>query len=261
MNQADIYFANLLKEYKSMKTAQSKELKKLPPGRLIIREDGKNINYLHMYKAGDRTVRRGITKDKELIRLLARKKYLQESLAILKRDIPLLEKMVEKHTAPITDNIIKAMPKAYRKLEPRDFLPDFQNRQEWAEADFRQSTDRLEERRHVTARGLKVRSKSEVVIADKLDFYKIPFRYEEMLYIENHSFAPDFKVLTERGIVYWEHCGKVNDRRYMQRHKWKIGMYERADIVPWKNLIVTYDYEDGSLDTRVIDSEIRNKLM
>ena len=40
-----------------------------------------------------------------------------------------------------------------------------------------------------------------------------------------------------------------------------MNMYERAGIVPWKNLIVTYDDEYGGIDTRIIEAEIRNKLL
>ena len=261
MNQADAYFTYLLKEYRELRKVQQKELKKLPPGRLIIREDGKHINYLHMYKEEEHVVRRGVTKNQEMIRLLARKKYLQESLAMLEKDIPLLEKLAQKHLAPVPGNIISRLPKAYHQLTPEDFLPDLRKKQEWADADFEQSTDRPEELRHITARGMKVRSKSEAIIADKLDHYGLPFRYEEILYIETYSFAPDFKVLGRNGIMYWEHCGMVNSKKYMRRHNWKMGMYEKAGIVPWKNLIVTYDQEDGGLDTRIIEAEIRNKLL
>ncbi|MCQ4635662.1 hypothetical protein NE619_02885 [Anaerovorax odorimutans] len=47
----------------------------------------------------------------------------------------------------------------------------------------------------------------------------------------------------------------------MKRHKWKLAMYEKAGIVPWKNLIVTYDDENGNLDARIIEAEIINKLL
>lgn len=40
-----------------------------------------------------------------------------------------------------------------------------------------------------------------------------------------------------------------------------MNMYETADIVPWKNLIVTYDNENGTIDLAIIDGEIRNKLL
>ena len=98
-------------------------------------------------------------------------------------------------------------------------------------------------------------------MSEKLDTFKLPHRYEQMIYIENYAFSPDFTILTPKGIYYWEHAGKVNDPRYLRHHKWKMEMYEKAGIVPWKNLIVTYDDENGGIDTRIIEAEIRNKLL
>lgn len=53
----------------------------------------------------------------------------------------------------------------------------------------------------------------------------------------------------------------LHDSNYMNRHNWKMKMYDKAGILPWKNLLVTYDDEEGYLDTRIIDAEIINKLM
>jgi len=106
-----------------------------------------------------------------------------------------------------------------------------------------------------------VRSKSEVLIADKAVLYGLPFRYEEVIYIENYRFAPDFVFLVEGELKYWEHCGRVDDPKYMRCHKWKLDMYEKSGIVPWKNLILTYDDENGGIDSRIIDAEFQNKLL
>lgn len=38
-------------------------------------------------------------------------------------------------------------------------------------------------------------------------------------------------------------------------------MYEKAGIVPWDNLIVTYDGADGNLNLAIVESEIKNKLL
>lgn len=91
-----------------------------------------------------------------------------------------------------------------------------------------------EEKRHTTSRGLKVRSKSEVLITEML---------------------PDGRVF------YWEHCGLMSLKEYREHQKWKMEVYEKAGIVPWKNLIVTYDDEDGNINVGIIESEIQNKLI
>ncbi len=75
------------------------------------------------------------------------------------------------------------------------------------------------------------------------------------------KFLPEYARLIDEKEAGWEHCGKVNDQGYMRKHNWKLDMYESIGIVPWKNLIVTYDDEDGNLDARVIESEIINKIL
>ena len=47
----------------------------------------------------------------------------------------------------------------------------------------------------------------------------------------------------------------------MRRHKWKLEVYEKAGIVPWDNLIVTYGDRDGNVDVREIEAVIVNRLV
>lgn len=62
-------------------------------------------------------------------------------------------------------------------------------------------------------------------------------------------------------IIYIEHCGLTNDRDYMRHHKKKLADYENVGIVPWKNLIVTYDDEDGKINMAAVRAEITAKLL
>ena len=53
----------------------------------------------------------------------------------------------------------------------------------------------------------------------------------------------------------------MSSKEYREHHKWKMEVYEKAGIVSWKNLIVTYDDEDGNINVGIIESEIKNKLI
>lgn len=135
---------------------------------------------------------------------------------------------------------------------------------EWANAAYEKSSYKSESRVHRTSKGLSVRSKSEVLIAEKLYEYGIPLRYEEVLHFGGRGsmMIPDFVLPNAAGgLYYWEHCGLAGNAEYMKRHRQKIENYEKIGIVPWKNLIVTYDDEYGNINTAIIDSEIRNKLL
>ena len=52
-----------------------------------------------------------------------------------------------------------------------------------------------------------------------------------------------------------------DNKEYMEHHKWKMKVYETAGIVPWDNLIVTYGDVHGNVDLRIIESELRSKLL
>lgn len=131
----------------------------------------------------------------------------------------------------------------------------------WMTDEYDQSTFNLWEKSHVTAKGLHVRSKSEVIVAERLDYYRIPYRYEQVIYIDRYRFAPDFTILTKKGLMYWEHCGLMDDPDYARKQSWKNFMYVKAGIVPWRNYITTYDDEAGNFNSKIIESEIINKIL
>ena len=53
----------------------------------------------------------------------------------------------------------------------------------------------------------------------------------------------------------------MDDQNYVSRHLSKISYYQRAGIVPWKNLIVTYGTSENGLDMEEIDFIIRHIIM
>ena len=69
---------------------------------------------------------------------------------------------------------------------------------------------------HRTLGGKIVRSKSEMIIAGILEANDVPFRYEAALNLGNHTYYPDFTILTPgRGeLLFWEHFGMMSDEEY-----------------------------------------------
>ena len=132
----------------------------------------------------------------------------------------------------------------------------------WARAQFEQSTYKIEQRTQRTSQGLLVRSKSEALIAEKLYEFGVPFRYEQVLHIGCRDYFPDFTVRNTRSgkLFYWEHLGLVNNKEYMESCRRKLATYENAGIAPWDNLITTYDDENGNLDLQFVESIIKCKL-
>lgn len=124
---------------------------------------------------------------------------------------------------------------------------------------------------HETLAKDKVRSKSEVLIADRLFNAGIPYRYEEKLVLEEEvpgpeslqTYYPDFTILKKstREIVYWEHLGKMGDPIYCRDNLAKLHTYMRHGIIQGKNLIITYESADIPLFTKDVDILIREFLL
>jgi ATP-dependent exoDNAse (exonuclease V) alpha subunit len=126
---------------------------------------------------------------------------------------------------------------------------------------------------HRTERGELVRSKSEVVIADKLHARKIVYAYEApVMLADGTERYPDFTIVDDvTGVrFYWEHLGMLGDPDYAIRWARKLAAYRASGILPNEEgggpqgtLVTTRDDPGGALDSakiaRLIDEVIRGE--
>lgn len=111
---------------------------------------------------------------------------------------------------------------------------------------------------HRTERGDLVRSKSELVIADKLHARGVDYVYEQPLQLgDGRVRYPDFTIADPASGVtyYWEHLGLLHDPGYRARWERKRAEYLAAGIQPHEEgggtagtLIETRDDPTGGLD-------------
>lgn len=242
------------------------ELTKCPKGQLMKSEGKDFIRYFQVVRENGKRIRKGIGKQPDIIAALARKKYLETQLHMIEIDMAVIQKALQQFTDITANRILQALPGSYQSLPQEYFFTKEAvaetSFEKWQSEPFVQSDYMPEGKIHLSSRGLAVRSKSELLLVEKFYEFGVSFRYEQVLKIGKYAFAPDFTILSATGdIFYWEHCGLPGNQAYMKKHKWKLEIYESAGIVPWKNLIVTYDKEDGTIDIPVVESEIRNKLL
>ncbi|WGL59961.1 hypothetical protein QEJ31_15620 [Pigmentibacter sp. JX0631] len=79
----------------------------------------------------------------------------------------------------------------------------------------------------LTSFGLKVRSKSEVFIAEKLKENNILFTYEKPLSADGKTYYPDFTIYIGKRELYWEHFGLMNDDIYAKKTEIKMKWYNK----------------------------------
>ncbi len=237
------------------------ELKTCPEGTLSYVKRGGRGTFFQIINSGGKRLRKSINKAPDFIRGLARKEYLIKEKKLLEHNIKVLKDVIKTLVEPSPDNVLKSISKHLQGIPKHYFFPDH-NKDCWANQPYEKSNYKPEEKKHTTSRGLKVRSKSEVLIAEMLYIFNIQFRYEQVIRIGGIMLVPDFTIrLPDGRIFYWEHCGMMSSKEYREHQKWKMEVYEKAGIVPWKNLIVTYDDEDGNINAGIIESEIKNKLI
>lgn len=258
-----IKIVHFLSKIEQEYTVELEKLVQEAPGNLICSNNKKGIRFSRALCCEDGYERRGITREPEAIAALCRKKYVEAVISQIRENMNALETAAGKYREFNFDMWKKSLSKAYQ-MQPDEYFfakEDETDSLLWP-MEYVQSDYKPEGKTNITSRGLRVRSKGEVAIAEMLYRYNIPFRYEQVLTIEKYNVAPDFTLMGRDGeLRYWEHCGLTNNKKYMDHHKWKMGLYESVGIVPWKNLIVTYDEEDGTINMQIIESEIRNKLL
>lgn len=263
----------LLEEMENKLKLCKDELQQCPPGELYqVVRGGKRTFFQATKDKQGRYKRKTITGDRQMVTLLARKVYLREEAAELEKAMKLVRQFLRQYQPVTAETILAGLPHRFQDL-PKDWFFTSQNTQfrrsqetdadRWAKAPYRQSGYRPEGRTKITSRGLHVRSMAEVVCCERFYHHNLAFRYEAVVEIDGYAFAPDFTIMRRRDgkLFFWEHCGRPHDPEYMRRHKWKLEVYEKAGIVPWDNLIVTYGDRDGNVDVREIEAAILNRLV
>ena len=158
------------------------------------------------------------------------------------------------------NNVYEGSSEGRKKFISPIIEPDELFIQRWLEENADNQNPFPEKGNYYTSQGTFVRSKSERIIAELLDKYNVPYRYEPQLILNNrHIVYPDFMVLNvrKRETIYWEHLGLVSDIDYSKRNFEKINDYERAGILLGKNLIISMESEERALDVKMIEKKIK----
>ena len=142
-------------------------------------------------------------------------------------------------------------------------LPDPEYAEEWLRVQYEAKPFRDDAPVHLTKKKERVRSKSEVMIANVLAENSIPYRYECPLDLGNGIIYPDFTILRmkDRKVLYWEHLGMMDDSEYRNQAFLRIREYEKNGIFPGDRLILTVETARMPLNTNVISSMIDHYLL
>ena len=192
--------------------------------------------------------------NRSLAELMALKKYYSLLLLEVEEELSLLNfymKSHEKknpavnHSKPLTSSDLLAESSPYYPLLQGYFAKDKLpvSVEKWCSEVYETNSSHPENLIHTTLAGHKVRSKSEVIIANLLYTNGIPYRYEAALILNEMTIYPDFTILhpTSQQIFYWEHFGMMDKNNYCDAACNKLKSYCYNGIYPSMQLITTYE--------------------
>ncbi len=119
---------------------------------------------------------------------------------------------------------------------------------------------------HRTRKGLAVRSRAEIIIADAMTDANVTFEYEKPLVLGGSTRYPDFTIEDEISgqTYYWEHLGLLQRADYRRNWDKKLKWYRQNGIKPRDEgggpsgtLIVTEDKPDGGIDSQQIANLVK----
>ena len=190
-----------------------------------------------------------------LVKQLAQKDYALKTLAVLNKEILAIDKFLTLYPKNNAEELYLSLHPERQKLITPIYESDDDYIKHWESytysgKDFDELSSPL-----YTQKGERVRSKSEIIIADLLHKHNIPYRYECPIYLSSFGkIYPDFMTLNirSRKEIIWEHFGMMDDPIYLEGALKKIATYEQNGFFPGDNLILTYESKNNPINTKIL---------
>lgn len=243
------------------KTALEKSVRKYPEGKIHIVRKKNKVQYYLRTSSQDKSGEYISKKQMDMIKVYLQKRYEEDVLRLLNIEMTSLEKFLKKSNEINLkiQSLYSENPLEIQKcINPID-MKDEDYAIEWQNKPYQKKNILDNIPVFVTNRGEKVRSKSELMIANRLHQLKIPYKYECALTLSGgRVIYPDFTIwdVKNRREVYWEHRGMMDNQDYANHSVQRMKEYNRQNIFPGKNLIITEETSTMPLETREIDNII-----
>lgn len=242
---------------------KEKTLLHVPEGKLHIVRRGGHSYYYHRKNPGDTNGEYIRQENIKLAFALAQKDYDLQVLKLARKELNQLQKLRNAIKVD-ADEYYKTLDLSHQDLIKPLALTDEQFVKQWLEAPYHQKPFDENAPCHHTLRGERMRSKSEVIIANALSRRNIPYRYECGVKIKRFGYYhPDFTALNvrKRQVYIWEHFGMMDDPVYCKNALRRVDDYEKNGYFPGKNLIITHETSDKPLQVTTIEKMINTYLV
>ena len=276
-NQLAPLLEKRLVELQNLLFTKKKSYEKAPQGRIRISQNGGHPEYYLVTERGSLRGKYLPHSQKTLARQLAQKDYDARLIKLLQKEISALQNyMKQTSKGRAISELYDSLCPARRSLITPAILTNEQYAARWQDVSWTGRPFASDAPYICTARGERVRSKSEVIIADTLFRYNIPYRYEFPITLKRINSAdirrdfgrsvtlyPDFLCLNTRTRTefYWEHFGLMDSTEYSNNAAGKLRLYTENGILAGRNLIITMETQTEPPSIKALEKLIEEFLL
>ena len=191
---------------------------------------------------------------------IAQRDYNKDAAEALKKQIAVIDRFLADYRPSALDATYTELHPGRRALVTPVHEPDSEFIEAWQHHPYTGKPFEINAPEFFSSTGVRVRSKSEVIIADALSRAKIPFRYEYPTSIKGWgTLYPDFTCLDKRTReeIIWEHFGLMGDPDYIENAVQKIAHYAASGYILGKNFIATFETGTTPLSVKQVQAYIK----
>ena len=276
-NQLAPLIEKRLVELQNLLFTKKKSYEKAPQGRIRISQNGGHPEYYLVTERGSLRGKYLPHSQKTLARQLAQKDYDARLIKLLQKEITALQNyMKQTSNGRAIPELYGSLCPARRSLITPAILTNEQYAARWQDISWTGRPFAPDAPYICTARGERVRSKSEVIIADTLFRHNIPYRYEFPITLKrinsddirrdfgsSITLYPDFLCLNTRTRTefYWEHFGLMDSTEYSNNAAGKLRLYTENGILAGRNLIITMETQTEPPSIKALEKLIEEFLL
>lgn len=234
-------------------------LTRLPAGKLRVK-DGDRPHYYHVTPNGRPCGDYIKASDRELAVRLAQRDYLTRVLHAAESELEAIRCFEARHLLMQPEGVFDTLKPCRRILIDPINLSDEEFARRWAAESYDGKSFAPGDPSFYSSRNERMRSKSEVLIANTLDELGIPYRYEAPLALKNGRIIhPDFTILRVRSrkVCYFEHCGRMDDSDYLHRFMKREQQYIINGFIPGRDVFMSFESATDPLNTLSLREELK----
>lgn len=234
-----------------------------PEGRVRLKMNRKSLEFYYRKEPQDKEGTYIPVGERDVAVKLVQKRYLERFCQIAEKQLKQIRDFLDQYDPCALEKVFETENELRKRFVQPLAAPNDIYTKSWTSVAYEGLPFSENSPEHYTHKNLRVRSKSEAMIANALDKAGIPFKYECPLALHGQIVYPDFTILRiyDKKILYWEHFGILDEIDYRNTMISKLHSYESEGIFPGDQLIITFETGKMPLNSRTIQRQINHYLL